>query len=748
MSDFYSSFEKFRKEFSKNRSLIVAAKRINSQALQDLRQDYSEILTLNALLTRLHYIAHARKDFTLEDLKIPMEGIKPLATTAACKLFVKPIHKDRYSTLMSFLRETPELFSQICYFALLMPHNEKIRFQDFKLFTEDDSIYFCFSTFPSIYNSLMTTNDQLCAARLIVNLFKLHISLHGGNFGKPHKFLSHMVSSFFLSTNPGAFFDSLKPHIKKFAQEARRVGFEYELSASNQLVRAKYWYICVNFAPSLLTRMKRSAPLMPPAARFLITELAKIDAGGFPLLEVFVFDAMFCNYMENELLFPEATLMRDVCNVIRCRYPQDIMPSPFYSMVSGDKLFDSIQIKDLIDELKIDSCESEQLSLAVQYCEEAVLITPRDLSLLFHACVLFFNFANPEKVNDFIARMKCLDAPVSDGINQFVLIKNWEANGMNTKLDLRPPRGDFDDLINCLSTIDCNNMKYSSPRELADSALIFCGASMLPQERLNVNHLPFVADKIPEALATAKKSSDDLEALSSDLFTALFSMSTEKEHNKKQSLSLLSLLMQRRVVPIMHEEFPKDFDFSSWNLILGATETFEMVLKAIELHVDTMNLPADHLALLKKTITIIYIDQLDRMHNAQSTTLKDEDLLHKHLKEYDQRIDPVSLGLTKSQIKIVNKAENLFKNINKSNPPSQNIANALIAIQLLSHFSDDVIKKAIAQARTPAACGLFVFYELSLRDDRLKNLLFSAEEKQNMDRLVRVGRQLHGELSK
>ena len=182
MSDFYSSFEKFRREFSKDRSLVVAASSINSKALQDLRKEYSELLTINALLARLHYIAHSRQTFTLDDLRVPMEGIKPLSTAATCKLFLKPVHKDRYSTLMSFLAKKPELFSQICYFALLMPHNDRVRFQDCKLFTEDDSIYFCFSTFPSIYNSLMATKDQQMAVKLIVDLFKVHFSLHGPNF--------------------------------------------------------------------------------------------------------------------------------------------------------------------------------------------------------------------------------------------------------------------------------------------------------------------------------------------------------------------------------------------------------------------------------------------------------------------------------------------------------------------------------------------------------------------------------------
>ena len=64
----------------------------------------------------------------------------------------------------------------------------------------------------------------------------------------------------------------------------------------------------------LVEQMKQSVPLMPTAARYLITRLLEIDAKGFPFVELFVFDAMICNYLEDHLLWPEAMIMRDACN--------------------------------------------------------------------------------------------------------------------------------------------------------------------------------------------------------------------------------------------------------------------------------------------------------------------------------------------------------------------------------------------------------------------------------------------------
>ena len=202
----------------------------------------------------------------------------------------------------------------------------------------------------------------------------------------------------------------------------------------------------------LVEQMKQSVPLMPTAARYLITRLLEIDAKGFPFVELFVFDAMICNYLENHLLWPEAMIMRDACNVMRCRYPQDIIPSSCYSIVSQSQFLEAVQIYQLIDALKLKGADEQPLSFAVKQCEEMSLFAARDLSLLFHAVALFTKYGDESKLVDLHNKFSGLALPTSEADDRFIQLKNWGSEDVKTKIDSKPPR-DFDDLIDSLPTI-------------------------------------------------------------------------------------------------------------------------------------------------------------------------------------------------------------------------------------------------------------------------------------------------------
>ena len=202
----------------------------------------------------------------------------------------------------------------------------------------------------------------------------------------------------------------------------------------------------------LVEQMKQSVPLMPTAARYLITRLLEIDAKGFPFVELFVFDAMICNYLEDHLLWPEAMIMRDACNVMRCRYPQDIIPSSCYSIVSQIQFLEAVQIYQLIDALKLKRADEQPLSFAVKQCEEMSLFAARDLSLLFHAVALFPKYGDESKLVDLHNKFSGLALPTSEADDRFIQLKNWGSEDVKTKIDSKPPR-DFDDLIDSLPTI-------------------------------------------------------------------------------------------------------------------------------------------------------------------------------------------------------------------------------------------------------------------------------------------------------
>lgn len=134
---FRTQFDEFMREFSEERSLVVATTSINMKAVRDLRQEYLELLSINAVLARLHYIAHASRSFTIDELQFPLKGIQTISMAASLGLFVKPNHKDRFAILIDFLRRNPDLFAQILYFALVAPSNPMIRTPDTHVFTTD-----------------------------------------------------------------------------------------------------------------------------------------------------------------------------------------------------------------------------------------------------------------------------------------------------------------------------------------------------------------------------------------------------------------------------------------------------------------------------------------------------------------------------------------------------------------------------------------------------------------------------------
>jgi hypothetical protein len=267
-SDFRTEFEAARDEFNKMRDVHVIASAINDQTISDLTSDYATMLELLTLLARLHYMAHARRCFTFADLLFPVQGIRQVSVAASLGLFVRTNHKDRYAVLIAFLNNRPDLFAQILYLSFVVPSNPGIVWPGHAIFGEDDVVFFCFCTFPAIYNYFLTHADQTAGVALIERMFAFHFLTHGANFAKRHKFLSFCVSSFFLTTNPGLFFDSIGPILQRF-----RSSTVYESTVHNSVLRNEYWTSCLECAIAILEKLEEAVPLLPPPARFLATRL-------------------------------------------------------------------------------------------------------------------------------------------------------------------------------------------------------------------------------------------------------------------------------------------------------------------------------------------------------------------------------------------------------------------------------------------------------------------------------------------
>ena len=108
---FHEQFEEFYSKFGTERSLIVTLSSIKSKTSKQLNEEYSQYINSQALLSRLHYISHAFRDFTLGFLQLPLKGITPVSVAISMKLFQKTNDKDRYSFAMNFLKEKPTVMA-------------------------------------------------------------------------------------------------------------------------------------------------------------------------------------------------------------------------------------------------------------------------------------------------------------------------------------------------------------------------------------------------------------------------------------------------------------------------------------------------------------------------------------------------------------------------------------------------------------------------------------------------------------
>lgn len=741
-SSFHDEFEQFRQEFAKERSLIMAATNINNNALTDLKAGYNQLINSLCLLTRLHYMSHTTRDFTLDEMIYPVRGISLLSVSAALKLFAKPNHKDRYSYLMFYLRTNPDLFSQIVYFALLTPSNTLIHLNDVTFFSEDDSNFFVYHTFPSIYNYFITHDDHIQAILLIKNLFKVHISLHKTNFAKPHRFLSDMISSLFLASNPGRYFDAvlvnLLVEMKTEVADANLMLYYQESGSGKHITRAKYWELCIKYADRIIQNMIKFAPLMPTPARLLISELCNIEAPNFPFKELFIFEPMICDYLENRYLSSDITLLHDVCSVIRSFYPQDIMPTSNDYVKQQKQMTTTIRIDNLIDALKMESSEEEPISVAIRSCEETTLVTSRDLTLLSQSIELFVKYARKDKIKDLLTNITGLSRPTKCDDRDIIPLKTWTKQLPRTKSDMKPTRA-FDDIIDALNMIDSKNVPYSNPEELGEAALKYCGNCLTWMQQLRIRETPNICSGMDNSLKVVKNNRMNLTQFSESLFSSLFSVTYEQKRHSTQINNLLKLLFSFRLIPMYFETFPYDFDFNC-NDVTSSKATIDKVFAAIDAHITPEKFPKLYNNALQRSLMLFHIDELDKMFDYQMISVKDisgEKGISKMklFVENHQGSQPESITI--GERNLIDSAKGLIKLVRHASPPSSNLEIVLRAMKLLKKWESDAFTAyIIASSENPQIIAFANFIKTYIPYKkpvtRLETTIFVSNNQRNM----------------
>lgn len=772
MNDSANKITSFLSEYQTNKELVSLISSVNNKAYSDLKEDYKQLLENCRWLVQFYYIAHSTRDFSLDELSHPLKALSQFSVASSLRLFSKPNHKDRYSYIMFYLREHSDIFAQIIYFSLLTPSNPTLTYEDLKLFTQDDLIYFCFTTFPSIYNFFLTIEDQVAGISLISNLFSLHSSIHGMNFGKPHKFLSYLVTSLFLSTNPGTFFEmSVLPLIRRYGTKLEAVQFKYKKVGDN-LVREEYWTNLVDFTSLLISNLIKNAPLMPSAARFLISQMLKFNKTSFPFSGLFVIDAMICDYLENRLLTAKTVLMHDVCNILRCGYPQSIIPSPVSSTLNllNLDLKTKINLNALISSLCIEKVENDQLTPSIRTMEEMSYFSPRDLTLLHMMLSFFIKFANLSQISELESSFKGLTPPNSAADDMVLCLKSWNSGLSIGKISskLFDAGRDFDEIIDCTSSIDINKLKFNSAHELSQQALIYCGNGLNYMQKLRINNIkPNFEDEIDGAIQSIQSSKRVIEDYSDVLSTAIFAMTSENSRNTNQIKNCLIQYLRVRFIPTLNELFDttdsiiinNNFHIhvpnsdASNSLLAGNAPTLVNInnltpIKAEKARVKILLSVIENLSqhfqllkkqdnLMKKEYATIYIDKRDSTQKFQEfyKNEKETDFLSIIQKAKQNLIPNDEIAIQNARL--TDEIVDDLNLITVKAPPSANIRIAIKIIRLMSKLSHEERLKIVAKCDN---VDIFAFAEFLKNhiDEKLSDVMFTKNEHNNINQFLTI----------
>jgi hypothetical protein len=222
-------------------------------------------------------------------------------------------------------------------------------------------------------------------------------------------------------------------------------------------------------------------------------------------------------------------------------------------------------------------------------------------------------------------------------------------------------------------------------------------------------------------------------------------MGFERQRNTAQSVAMLEKLSRHRVLPTLYELHPFDFQFDSPS-IFEAKNTLVRVLQAIETHITALGLPPVHTALLQKGVMLGYLDQLDEMFDFQASATRNEKASVDLLKRYDQTANGQGAKLPRFQEEIIERASALFAFLGNKSPPSRNLRFVLLAMGLMAHLSDEVVKRALAASRNASVFTFSVFLRTYVTDMKMIAIILKKDEFALVHRFIGLATALRSEI--
>ena len=722
---------KFRDGFNAQKGRAAPIETVNKQITGELKNEVSDLVCSSALLCRFHYLAFSKKYQGISDLMFPLKPMKPITMSQALKFF-GPGQKDRFTTLLEFLGSHAEVFAQSLYLFL------SARGRDCEV-CEEDRKWFCFATFPAVFNFLLCDSDRKRALDVLSNMVSLHLYLHGSRFSGEHAFLSDLVFGVFLATNPGHFFEhSVLPLVPALSVSVVEREFQYA-KTDNVISRNVYWRHIAKFTDGMFQRMKEAIPLLPPSCRELIRMIEGIDFGDFPKRYFLIFDTMFCAYLRHFVDFERPEVCQDVIRFIRSCYPASLVTSQLPKPVEAGLLESArASLESFLNLVVLDDKVSENgLSDGVDIGGRHTLLTPLDLCLSFRCADNFLKACGKGVCKDLEKVMESLSEPKGNDNDKYMLFKR--DGGRNPLKTKKCETGEIGNLVGVMDYIHLESLEFKNSSQLISLLDFHVNEFLDPSERVKLSVQSVVVAECRKVLKAVETNNTAIQNLADRLASGLYYVNNERKRHSKQIRQFSLVHIEHKVLPAIVEFYPKDFRFY-FNELYSPNEAFEAYTSLIETvgaRLESFGLAPENVLHIKKRFFWEYVDQLEKTFNVQeSVEIEKSSLL---LGQYAQTHRSALQGLKKRRVKKLGDAAQQVQNVKNCHRFSDNADWAIHAIDVVQIFDNDKLAYAFAMSGNGE---LFCFHRMMktyvFPSEIVYSLLFTDKEQKLLNRFIDI----------
>lgn len=732
--NFREQIQSFHDKFEDARNLTITTNSICKQTTIELQHEATNLLYSSALLAKYNYLTMRPLRSEFEEAVFPLKEFKVLSISVSLKMFTNPNHKDRYNCLIDFLRTNPKFFSQVIYF-MMVPQSDSAEYGKFGL-SEDEKKYFCYQTIPSIYNFFLSNDDKQYALELIESLLKLHYYIHGPNFSSDHRFLKDIVFSYFLFTNPSKFFDNVvQPLLSDLMVSVDETKFKYSKETGG-IFRTYYFRNLAQFVILMFQKMNESVPLLPTAARELIIRIAGINYGRYPIKYVFIIETMICGYLKDFIKTDSPELMKDICKVIRCCYPQEFLPCEFAWRLGPVINEDVIDVDKFIRALNHwDTNIDDGLTYGLAATEKQSLFTSRDFMIIYNGVKNFIDACDKEVLkpleSSLLTVFQGITAPKFAHDSEFILMKAWKSTSIR-KVELKQTQS-MDVFVDSMNLLDFMKIPFKSPSGLTHYLLKYCDSFLDIQKKVHIDTQQELLTNNKEQLIAAQENHEKLAEHSNRLFSSLFFICNKKEKIQNQLRTFHEINIQRNIIPNLLELFPFDI-LNITKEMNNLREIYINTYKDITKYLKELNILPELQESIVRDYFFEIFEQISKIDQQFKPENDINDLLYKFNTKHSDLFDKMS----PHNHDILNKAKTYFQKVVKNQTLHYNTKIIIQSMNVLRYFDDIDVQYVISMSLNAYIFQYISFFKTYMNFPKVINYFFTPQEQKYIQRLHRL----------